>query len=350
MKFSAKCGSLGLVLTMLVANHPSVAESARTFNVPQWTGRTLINAKTKQFEVCSASSKNEAGIVVTYSVDRRFNWKLSLSSPGWDFIVGHRLRVIVRTGDEEFRDLAAIATTANSLEIEVIDAIPFFERLRNNRSMRVQAGGLNWDFPNLESGEVMASLVGCVLQQMPRAARAKTSTAASNKPLNLGPAADPRSESNAIAAGVLAQIGVTGVQFVSPGNTFPIGRADAAWRKDTLTGTVAVMADRPWNPETITSEILTGSAQPCRGQLFVIAAPATIDRTSITRSYISCRDISDVVSAYYLAVPRAAGGYYQIATIKSGVEFGPRRMAEDLDLRIRDVVIGVIAKHGSTEQ
>ena len=78
----------------------------------------------------------------------------------------------------------------------------------------------------------------------------------------------------------------------------------------------------------------------------MIAASETVDLTPISRSLVSCRDIDVLASAYYLALPRAAGGYYQIATIKSGLEFGPKRIAEDLDLRTRSVIVGVIARHG----
>lgn len=347
MQFPAKYGALVLVLTMLVASSPSAAEPAQTFTMPQWTGRAMVNAKTKQFELCSASSKNDAGIIVTYSVDRRFNWKLAFSNADWDFVVGHRLRVTIRTGDDDFRDLGAIATTGKSLEIEVVDPIAFFERLRTNRSMRVQAGGLNWDFPAMESNEVMAALVGCVLQQTPRGARSKPSNPVSGKPLQLAPSVDRQSETSAIVASLLAQIGLTGFQYVASGGAFPMGRADIAWRKDSVTGTFSIIADRTGDHETLPHDILRGSAQPCRGQLFLIATPSTVDRTPIARSYVSCRDIGDVVSAYYLAVPRVAGGYYQFATIKSGLEFGPQRLAEELDLRIRSVIVGVIAKNGT---
>ena len=114
-----------------------------------------------------------------------------------------------------------------------------------------------------------------------------------------------------------------------------------------VTGTLAVMANRKWAQETIAHDILNGSAQPCRGHLFVIATPDTVDRVPIVRSFMSCRDIDHTISAYYVALPRNAGGYYQIATLKSGLDFGPKRIAEDLDLKIRSVVVGVVARHGA---
>ena len=337
-------------LELVLSIRPSVAQP-KTFSVQQWAGGVHFNAKARQFESCTASTKNQAGITIRYSVDRRFQWQLGFANPNWDFVVGHKIRVTIQTGDDNFRNLVATAMTDNSLAIEVTDPIALFDRLRTNRVMRVQAGGLNWDFSSIDSNEVMATLVSCVLQHTSRGRKPRRNTATtSGKPLQLAPSTDTRSEAKAIMANVLAQIGISGFQYVAPSNAFPVGRADTAWRKDMVSGTLAVMADRKWAQETIAHDILNGSAQPCRGHLFVIATPDTVDRVPIVRSFMSCRDVDHAISAYYVALPRNAGGYYQIATLKSGLDFGPKRIAEDLDLKIRSVIVGAIAKHGSAAE
>jgi hypothetical protein len=337
---------LGL-LALLLASTVLSAQPNKNFTVQQWSGGPQYNAKGKQFERCAASMKNDAGVAVAYSVDRSFNWQLGLSNPAWDFVPGHKIRLSINSGDDDFRDLLASATTNRILAIEVNDPIALFDRLRTNRSMRVQAGGLRWDFPAIEGNEVMAALVVCVLQQGSRPARSTSAATNSEKPLQLTPSSDPRNESKAIMAGLLSQINLTGVQYVRPSNVFPVGRTDSAWRKETITGTLTVVPGRKFDQQTIGRDLLNDAAQPCRGQLFVIATSGTVDGTPMARAFVSCRDFVDVVSAYYFAIPRAAGGYYQVGTIKSGFEVGPLRIAEDLDLKIRSVVVGVVARHGA---
>src|SRR6185436_12806064 len=237
-----------------------------------------------------------------------------------------------------------------SFEVQTADPIALFERIRFNRSIRVQAGGLAWDFPAIDSNEVTAALVDCVLQHTPAAPRSKSNNSVASKALQLVPSADPRTESRAITTGLLAQLGLTGFQYVAPGNAFPFGRTDTAWRKEMITGTVSVVMDRKWDQGMSPFEIFNGNTQVCRSQLFVIATQETVDRAPIARNFISCREIGDVVSGYYLALPRAAGGYFQIATIQAGLQLNTKRIAEDLDLKIRSLIVSVIAKHGASAE
>jgi hypothetical protein len=336
---------------LLFASTSLSAQPNKNFTVQQWSGGPQYAAKGKHFERCAAGMKNDAGVVLTYSVDRNFNWQIGFSNPAWEFVPGHKIRLTITSGDDDsFRDLPASATTNKTLAVELSDPIALFDRLRTNRSMRVQAGGLRWDFPAAEGNEVMAALVVCVLQQMPSPRRSKSGTTNSERPLQLTPSSDPRSESKAIMAGLLSQINLTGVQYVRPNNVFPVGHTDSAWRKDTVTGTLTVVPGRKFDQQTIARDLLNDAAQPCRGQLFVIATSGTVDGTPIARALVSCRDFVEVVSAHYFAIPRAAGGYYQVGTIKSGIELGPVRVAEDLDLKIRSVIVGVVARHGAAPE
>jgi hypothetical protein len=332
---------------LLLASTALLAQPNKNFTVQQWSGGPQYTAKGKQFERCTASMKNDAGVAVTYSVDRNFNWQIGFSNAAWEFVPGHKIRLTINSGDDDFRDLSATATTNKTLAVELSDPIALFDRLRTNRLMRVQAGGLRWDYPSAEGNEVMAALVACVLQQSPSPRRSKSSTTKPERPLQLTPSSDPRSESKAIMAGLLSQINLTGVQYVRPNNVFPVGHTDSAWRKETVTGTLTIVSGRKFDQQTIARDLLNDAAQPCRGQLFVIATSGTVDGTPIARAFVSCRDFLDVVSAHYFALPRAAGGYYQVGTIKSGIELGPVRVAEDLDLKIRSVVVGVVARHGA---
>ena len=338
------------LLVLLALSHQAFAQGGRQLNVPPWVGGANFQSKSKQFENCSASFKNERGITVSYFVDRRFNWRIAFSNPDWDLGVGHKLRVMIRTGDEDNRNLEMVATSNKSFEVSAGDPIALFERIRFNRSIRVQAGGLAWDFPAIDSSEVTAALVDCVLQHTPAAPRSKSTNSVASKALQLVPSADPRTESRAITTGLLAQLGLTGFQYVAPGNAFPFGRTDTAWRKEMITGTVSVVMDRKWDQGMSPFEIFNGNTQVCRGQLFVIATQETVDRAPIARSFISCREIGDVVSGYYLALPRAAGGYFQIATIQAGLQLTTKRIAEDLDLKIRSLIVSVIAKHGASAE
>src|SRR5689334_3772562 len=100
-------------LVLLLAGTTVSAQPHKKFTVQQWSGGPQYAAKGKQFERCTASIKNDAGVALIYSVDRNFNWYLGFSNSAWEFVPGHKLRLTINSGDDDFRDVAATAMTNN---------------------------------------------------------------------------------------------------------------------------------------------------------------------------------------------------------------------------------------------
>jgi hypothetical protein len=339
------------VLFTLSAIQDSAFAFTKAFTIQHWSANAIFSDKSKQLEYCSASLNNSEGMTVTYSVDRQFAWKLSISNRVWDFAPGHTINVNVKIGEEEFQSQRAVVVDSKTLEIQVIDPIAFFSRLQMGLPLRVQAGALLLTFDLAESDEVLSALVHCVTQGLSRKPQPKGPSARAAKPLQIGPAADVelRAEARSLMKDVLAQARITGARFVNVNET-PTGyRGDVAWRTDIITGTLSVFSD---DSEvalgSLPSHLFQNLRSPCGESLFLVSAPDGIDQIPIARLFSSCRTLQGTISAYHLAVPRNAGGFYLLATINNGFGFAGAKPAEDMHYRFRAVVMGVIAKQATS--
>src|SRR5262249_44796497 len=238
-----------------------------------------------------------------------------------------------------------------SFEMQVRDPIALFERLRTGRSLRVQAGGLSLGLDLADSDDVMYALVRCVAQQLPRKPAPRTSPAAPARPLQPLPPADvdAHSESQALIKDLLAQIGLSEYRLVAASEVPFAYRHDAAWKKGPLGGTVSLLpADRAASPENLANDIWLSGSQSCRDRFVLITASETVDQTALSRVFTLCRSPEGPITTYYLLVPRPDGGSYLVSTINTGLEFLTSRPAEQLDDRIRPLIVGVIARQKQT--
>ena len=334
-------------LLLIASCQAASAAAVKAFTVQSWSGSAFVNDKTRQFEYCSAASKNESGMTMSYSVDRQWAWKLAFSSPNWGFAAGHAFNVTLKIGEEEYRSQRALVTGERNFEMQVGDPIALFERLRTGRNLRVQAGGLSLVFDLVDSDEAIYALVRCVVQQMPRRQTPKVPATASARPLPLTPTTggDARSEAQALAREILTQLAVADYRFIAPSELPFAYRPDAAWKKGPIVGTVSILpAERATTADTLANEILGSSSQACRDRFFLIAASETIDQVQASRVFTLCRSPQGPITSYYLAVPRSEGGFYLVASINTGFEFLTSRPAEDLDNKLRPIILGVIAR------
>jgi len=335
--------SVALCLLM-VLSPPSFAASVKKFSFQNWTGTASFNNASRQFERCTAIAKNENGISISYSVDPRFRWKLSFSHDNWSFIAGHGINANLTIGQEEYRGQRATITDGKTLEIQVDDPIALFERLRTGQELRVQSGGLVLAFSLAGSDEVLPGLVQCVTEQVNRRTRAASSTQGPHRPLQLKPASEPKAEVRSIAEAILREIGLTGYQFIRPKNVSRPLIEHVAWQKEMIMGSVSVVSTtESLLVERAPDNTLSVDGQNCTGKLFLIAA-SDVGQTSVSRTFAACHSLGGTMFSYFFTIPRGEGGFYQIVTRNTGLQFGSRRPAEELDNRIREVAPGIIAR------
>jgi hypothetical protein len=336
---------VGVALVACCASQNATAAASKVFAIQRWTGTAHVNDKTKQLEQCAASANNDSGVAVTYTVDRNFAWKLSFTGATWDFVVGHSFNVSLRIGEEQTRAQRAIVTAAKTFEVAIDDPIGLFERLRTSQSLRVQAGGLSLAFDVADSDEVLPALVRCMAQQMSR--RTPATPAAAARPLALNPSVDAAGESQALATDMLARIGINDVRYV-PAKEIPVPyRADVAWKTGAV-GIGGAVATQPSTPaasvEALTAALFNSREPVCRGSMFVITASETVDQTPMARVFTACRTLEGTASSYHLVLPRASSGSHLVSVIGSGYGRIASQPVEELDGKIRAVIVGVMAR------
>src|SRR4051812_27098757 len=204
--------TFAIVLLLLLGQGSSTAFN-KAFTIEHWSASAYFNDKTKQLEYCSAKSTNKDGITLSYSVDRDFVWKFTVSSPLWDFMVGHTFNVGLKVGEEEYRSQRAVVVENKTLEIQVTDPIALFSRLKAGPPLRIQAGASALNFDLAESDEVLPALVRCITQQLSRMPQPKGRAL---KPLQIAPTNDVelQEEARSLMTEVLAQSRVAGARFV----------------------------------------------------------------------------------------------------------------------------------------
>src|SRR5262245_15948167 len=89
------------LLSGVAAGAASAAPAPGARQVGTWSGGPQFDARTRQFERCSATQSNGSGTNITFSLDRRFTWGLGFSNPAWTFISGHSLGLILTLGKSD---------------------------------------------------------------------------------------------------------------------------------------------------------------------------------------------------------------------------------------------------------
>lgn len=144
-------------------------------------------------------------------------------------------------------------------------------------------------------------------------------------------------EATALAANLLSAAGIKGFELLGPSDR-PEIKGDARWLQGDVLGTINIMLNVPPGEfRNIPAYLIGNAAKACKGTFFSGAVPD--DRVEIGRVFTTCQVGGETSTAYYLAVPRRAGGAYLIATFSSGSE----KPAKDADALLRSVVFEALA-------
>jgi hypothetical protein len=320
----------------------------RAVSVGNWSVRPQANKDMKQFDRCSASSTNATGVAISYVVNRNFIYRLAFSSPAWSFTKGSSFSIALKIGDSGYLRRHAVVSDADTLELEFVDSIALFHRLRMGGKLQVLAGALSIDFDLTGSNEALPALFRCIAQvagpAMP--SRVKNPVTLPAGTLQSPGNAANRTEAAALAAEIIDQTGVVGAQALQRGESPPGLRADYAWRAGPLIGTVLILQPETIDINDLPRALINSDGRVCAGNFFLVSAPETIDQSPVARIFTSCQlPSAATVSTFYLAVPRTEGGLYVLATNTVGVELASdKQLLTEFDERLRSTIMAILAK------
>ena len=163
----------GLLVATSWPSQVALAKTIKPFRVGGWAGGAVVDDQTKKFVHCSASLSNSRNTSISYTLNERYSWQLSLSNSVWNFSPGFGLVVAVRVNDRLIPNQPAIFTSNQTLQLQLADSVSAFEMLQVTRKIQVETRGIQLDFELMENNDVLAALVDCVNQQTGRGKYAK---------------------------------------------------------------------------------------------------------------------------------------------------------------------------------
>ncbi|HKS64856.1 MAG TPA: hypothetical protein VJT13_24365 [Xanthobacteraceae bacterium] len=330
---------MACILCALVSGHGHAAGS-NAIRIGGWSGGPSTKGQSKQFEACVARVANPQGIIMSYSVDSQYRWRLTFSDPTWSFTEGYSLSLVLRLGDRNYLRGRAVVSGPQTLEIRTDDDLSLFSGLWTANRLQVTAGGLKFEFELISSNEVLSALLQCAM----RSARGPRLKNAPPILVSMGPSIPE--EARSFANEVLAYARIKDAQMLPP------QQGAIAWKAGLITTSldliepsgISGLRDLPFR-------ILERDSRKCREGFFFAWALQDIDRLQIARAVTVCPGADATNFAYHIAAPRSAGGYYVLSSTMLGGGFGGvvQQQLQDMDTRLR-AVVSRAASRNATEQ
>ena len=319
------------ILSALISAHGSAAGS-NSIRIGGWSGGPSTQGPSKRFEACSARAANPQGIVISYSVDSQYRWRLTFSDPAWSFTDGYSLNLILRLGDRNYLRGRAVVTGTQTLEIRTDDDLALFSGLWASNRLQVTAGGLKFEFELISSNEVLAALMQCALRQSSSPGRKNAI------PLSIRTDSDTRAETRSIASEILAYSRIGDVQMSAGSPTPSAGQGVTSWRSGLISSTLDVLEPKGIARLTdVPFRLLDQESRKCRNGFFFTWGSGGVDRLEIVRMFTACPAPEVTTFAYHFALSRSKGGYYLLSSTISGGGFGGvvQQLLEEMDLKLR---------------
>ena len=327
------------ILCALVSAHGHAAGS-NSIRIGGWSGGPSTKGQSKQFEACVARVANPQGIIMSYSVDAQYRWRLTFSDPAWSFTDGYSLSLVLRLGDRNYLRGRAVVTGTQTLEIRTDDELSLFSGLWTANRLQVTAGGLKFEFELISSNEVLSALLQCAM----RSARGPRLKNTAPVLVSMGPSI--RDEARSFANELLAHARINDAQMLPP------QQAAIAWKSGLITSNLDLiepsgilgLRDLPFR-------ILERDSRKCREGFFFAWALEDRDQSQIARAVTVCPGADGTNFAYHIAAPRSAAGYYLLNSTMLGSGFGGalQQQLEDMDARLRAVVIRAARRNEPAE-
>ena len=339
----------GLLFATSWPSQVALAKTIKPFRVGGWAGGVVVDDQTKKFVHCSASLSNSRNTSISYTLNERYSWQLSLSNSAWNFSPGFGLVVGIRVNDRLIPNQPAVFTSNQTLQLQLADSVSAFEMLQVTRKIQVETRGIQLDFELMENNDVLAALVDCVNQQTGRGKYAKLNARAKRtrpaKPAVMRDAALV-AEATAIADQLSSRTQIRGWQ-VLPAKDLPPGwHGDAVWKAGAAVGTLNILqsAGGP-KLEDLAIDIVEKDVVSCPGQLFAAASRDRLDQTDTVKVFTSCRSADFTTIKYYLGIARERGGFYLFDIRQNGNDYAflKERPAKEMDTKISAVIAHVLA-------
>lgn len=323
----------------------NAAPVRHAFRVTNWSGGAYSDDQTKAFARCAATKPGPAGTAISYSVDRQFRWRVTLSNPAWNFIKGAEQNVILTVGKATSVMRAnAIAIDRAVLELQTNDPILLFATLRIAQQLRVIVGGLVLEF-SLDGGEeVLSALTKCLLRSTRYYQGVKSSKSIFDTH-NVTPKSATQVEAVALVANIIAYARVADSQMLTTSERVSILPTDAAWKVGLITAGLTIL-EAPIPNERIVEAVIARSLPACHGGFFFISLPYVINKVSIVRMFVSCQTTETTTSSYYLVIPRPKAGHYVLSIVSTGSSFFgiAHRAADAYEAKLRAVIMLAVSK------
>lgn len=296
-----------------------------------WAGGPVHDAK-KQFAYCSASATNGQGIVISYSVDAQYRWRLSFSNPTWSFSPGYSLNLLLRFSEKSGSVRArAIVNTSQMLEVHSDDDLALFAALWDANKLQVTAGGLKFEFELIGSNEILSALLRCALRQSSPPRRPNQET---GLPMRVDAAISQ--EARELLTEILAFARLREARILPTA-----ANSAVTWKTNLITSSLGVIDGNISRMSDIPVRILDREVRHCRNEAFFAWSVLEVDGADTTRVITICAAQDGTAFTRYTLTPRGKGGIYLMTSTVTGGGFGGVLQAQldEIDARLRSAFI-----------
>ena len=325
-----------LSFLLLVSEAHSAAPAG--IRIGAWSGGPVHVGTTKQFEYCTASTTNAQGIVISYSIDRQYRWRLAFANPTWSFSQGYALNMLLRLGEKNFLRARATVNANRMLDVQTDDDLALFPALWSASMLQVTAGGLRFEFELAGSNGVFAALVDCIRQRSVRAT-------AKNVPTFVTVDAAAREEARSLAAEILSFARIRDAQILP--------QVAGSWRAGLVTSTLdLVRVKGAEKMRDFVAHLIRDELGKCREGVFLVWALEEVDRTELGRMFVICPRSEGTTFSYLMAATRPQGGHYILRSSALGGGFGGvlQQSVEEMDAKLRPAFALAVKKEQQQPQ
>lgn len=340
------CASLSLL-----GAKPSAAAvwQGDQFKTGNWSGGAYDGGDARQFSHCAISASYRNGILLLFSLDKSWHWRMAFQNNAWNLQVGQRYDLAYSIDGRPARKAVASALQRDMAVVELPDDYDLFVQFRRGYMLRVEAEGLTFKFALDGTSAAFQQLASCVSRNTRQAfgAAPAPTRQGSARSSSSQVTAEQRLEATKVIANILAQGQMSEFHILTASELndarIPdeVRNADVSWIGPGVIGVLnviprGVMSDL----DAIASAMIGSDAKACKGA-FASGSVPDGNAGAIRRVYVACRrNEGEEFYIYYTIVARTDGSFYNIGHISRGGS-EPARKAEE---NIRQAVYQVMGR------
>lgn len=325
----------------------SDARTMRNFRVGEWFAGAYSNDTTGEFSHCAASASYKSGIFVLFSIDKNFRWSMGFANPDWQLRLGTVYDVAFTVDDLTPITAKAVAISRSQIRVQLADSVELFSHFKRGYMLRVAAAQRVFSFNLTGTSRLLPALLTCTQNRgiAPRAPSNPFENQRHATERHSTDDANVKAEAAVMAANLLSAAGLTNFTMLGP-SEHPDIKGHARWFQGSTFGTINVFPKfTSSDVKEIPGYLISIDAKQCKGTFFSGVIPDDTNST-IARVFTTCQKDEKPITAYYLAIPRKAGGAYVISTISLGSE----KPAKEQDTLLRSAVFKLNGRSESSLQ